>query len=94
MSIFAGRRHDWDLSPAELADEARAWGLDPAAIAPGDLLAAVQGAKARAWREENAEAIAQREAWYEEHGHPLAAYVDPDHPLRPYLEPGPHWRRE
>jgi antibiotic biosynthesis monooxygenase (ABM) superfamily enzyme len=28
-----------------------------------------------AWRDENAEAIAAANAWYEENGHPLAKYM-------------------
>ena len=54
-----------------LLDEARELGLNVSAISEAALAERVRGAKAEAWKRENAEAIAQRNAWVEEHELPL-----------------------
>ncbi len=56
----------------DLLAEARRHRLNISAIADRALAAAVAEARAEAWRRENAEALAQRAAWIEEHGLPLA----------------------
>jgi antitoxin CcdA len=67
------RRRATDLHlEAELVDEARRLGVDLSRAAEAGLRHAVAAAKA--WREENAEAIRQMNAWVEEHGLPLAKH--------------------
>ena len=57
-----------------LEPEARALGLDPAAIAEAALRKAISDEKARRWAEENREAIAAHIRYVEEFGPPLAKY--------------------
>jgi antitoxin CcdA len=57
-----------------LADEARALGLDPDAIAAKAVEDAVRAEKARRWQEENKEAIEAWNAWTEQNELPLAKY--------------------
>jgi post-segregation antitoxin (ccd killing protein)/DNA-binding XRE family transcriptional regulator len=57
-----------------LADEARALGLDPEAIAAKAVEDAVRAEKARRWREENKDAIAAWNDWTEQNKLPLAKY--------------------
>jgi antitoxin CcdA len=57
---------------AELVDEARRLGVDLSRAAEDGLRHAVAAAKA--WREENAEAIRQMNAWVAKHGLPLAKH--------------------
>ena len=66
---------------AQVAGRARALGLNVSAVAEGALREAVREAEARAWAEENPEALVAHESWLREHGHPLAAYL-------------PDWARE
>jgi antitoxin CcdA len=56
----------------DLLDAARELGLNVSAIADSALAAAVRKARAEAWEAENRAAIAQRRAWIEEQGPPLA----------------------
>jgi len=51
---------------------ARELGLNVSAISDAALAEAVRAAKAEAWVRENAEAIAERRAWIEANGTPLA----------------------
>ncbi len=51
---------------------ARELGLNVSAISDAALAEAVRAAKAEAWARENAEAIAERRAWIEANGTPLA----------------------
>lgn len=51
-----------------LAEDARAFGLNVSAVAEAALRQEVRLAKAKAWHEENAEALRLREAWLREHG--------------------------
>ena len=48
------------------------YGLNVSAISDAALEDAVRAARARAWSRENAEAIAERKAWIEANGTPLA----------------------
>lgn len=57
-----------------LAPEARALGLDPAAIAEAALRKAISEEKARRWAEENREAIEAYNRYFEENDTPLAQY--------------------
>ena len=59
---------------APFAAEARALGLDPDAIAAKAIQDAIRAEKQRRWREENAEAIADWNAWTEQNELPLAKY--------------------
>ncbi len=52
--------------------DARAYGLNVSLISERALAAAVRAEGARRWEMENAEAIAERAAWIERHGLPLA----------------------
>ncbi|MAC78460.1 MAG: hypothetical protein CML66_10395 [Rhodobacteraceae bacterium] len=54
--------------------EARALNLNVSAISEAALARAVREAAARSWAEENAEALAERRAWIDANGMPLAAY--------------------
>lgn len=58
----------------DLLDAARAHDLNVSAIAEAALAEAVRAAEARAWRAENADAIAARAAWIEANGLPLARW--------------------
>lgn len=51
---------------------ARAFGLNVSAISDEALAVAVRKARAEAWARENADAIAERRAWIEARGAPLA----------------------
>lgn len=55
-----------------LLEDARAYGLNVSLISERALAAAVRAEAARRWEIENAEAIAERAAWIERHGLPLA----------------------
>ncbi len=65
------QRTNITLTAVNLA-AARELGLNVSAISDAALAAAVRAAKAEAWARENAEAIAERRAWIETHGTPLA----------------------
>jgi len=65
------QRANVTLTAANLA-AARELGLNVSAISDAAVSQAVQEAQARAWAEENAEAISERRAWIETHGTPLA----------------------
>ncbi|WP_242468959.1 type II toxin-antitoxin system CcdA family antitoxin [Rhodovulum adriaticum] len=65
------QRTNVTLTAATLA-AARELGLNVSAISDAALAAAVRKAKADAWAEENAGAIAERRAWIEANGTPLA----------------------
>ena len=56
----------------EILEGARAYGLNVSMISEQALAAAVRAETARRWEMENAEAIAERTAWIERHGLPLA----------------------
>jgi len=53
-------------------EDARAYGLNVSLISEEALAAAVRAERARRWETENAEAIAERTAWIERQGLPLA----------------------
>lgn len=55
-----------------ILEDARAYGLNVSLISERALAAAVRAEAARRWETENAGAIAQRTAWIESHGLPLA----------------------
>lgn len=55
-----------------LLAEARELRLNVSAIAEQALTAAVRDARAARWQKDNSEALAQRAAWIEENGMPLA----------------------
>ena len=57
-----------------LEPEARALGLDPAAITEAALRKAISDEKARRWAEENREAIEAHNRYFEENDTPLAKY--------------------
>jgi antitoxin CcdA len=59
------------IDPAILED-ARAYGLNVSLIAEQALTAVVRAETARRWETENADAIAERTAWIERLGPPLA----------------------
>lgn len=59
---------------AALLDEARALGINISRAAEAGLATAVKQARREAWQRENAEAIAATNAYFEEHGLPLADY--------------------
>ena len=54
--------------------EARALGLDPAAITEAALKKAIGDEKARRWNEEHREVFVAWERWVEENGLPLDEY--------------------
>lgn len=58
----------------DLLDAARDLDLNVSAVAETALAAAVREARRAGWARENAEAIAQRKAWIERNGPPLAAW--------------------
>ena len=61
---------------AALLSEANAHGLDATGISESALREALRKARAaKAWAEENAEALAERKTWIEEHGMPLADFA-------------------
>jgi antitoxin CcdA len=57
-----------------ILEDARAYGLNVSLISEQALTAAVRAETARRWEMENAEAIAERTAWIERHGLPLADF--------------------
>ncbi len=57
-----------------LLDEARALKVNISRAAETGLASAVRAARAKAWQEENADAIASYNAYVEAHGIPLAQY--------------------
>lgn len=57
-----------------LLDEARALGVNVSRAAEAGVHEAVRAARGAAWRRENAEAIAEYNAWVEAHGVPLAEH--------------------
>lgn len=59
---------------AGLLSEARAMNLNVSSISEAALAEAVQKKQARAWAEENAEAIKERRSWIEGNALPLADY--------------------
>ena len=65
------QRTNITLTAANLA-AARELGLNVSAISDAALAEAVRAAKAEAWARENAGAIAERRAWVEANGTPLA----------------------
>ena len=65
------QRTNITLSATNLA-AARELGLNVSAISDAALAEAVRAAKAEAWARENAAAIAERRAWIEGRGTPLA----------------------
>jgi len=65
------QRTNVSLTASTLA-AARELGLNVSAISDAALAEAVRAAKAEAWARENAEAIAERRAWIEANGTPLA----------------------
>lgn len=65
------QRTNVSLTASTLA-AARELGLNVSAISDAALAEAVRAARADAWARENAEAIAERRAWIEANGTPLA----------------------
>jgi antitoxin CcdA len=65
------QRTNITLTAANLA-AARELGLNVSAISDAAVAEAVRAAKAEAWARENAQAIAERRAWIEANGTPLA----------------------
>ena len=65
------KRANVTLTAANLA-AARELGLNVSAISDAAVAEAVRAAKAKAWAQENATAIAERRAWIEANGTPLA----------------------
>ena len=57
-----------------LLDEARLLGVNVSRAAEAGVHEAVRVARTAAWRRENAEAIAEYNAWVEAHGVPLAEH--------------------
>jgi antitoxin CcdA len=53
-------------------EDARAYGLNVSLISEQALAAAVRAETRRRWDVENADALAERAAWIERHGPPLA----------------------
>jgi len=65
------QRTNVSLTASNLA-AARELGLNVSAISDAALAEAVRAARAEAWARDNAEAIAERRAWIEANGTPLA----------------------
>jgi len=59
---------------AELLDEARALGVNLSRAAEEGILGQVRAARAKRWKEDNAEAIADYNKWIEENGVPLSQF--------------------
>ena len=59
---------------ASLIEEARSLEVNLSRAAEDGLRLAVRQARADRWRAENAEALASSNAWFEQHGLPLAQY--------------------
>lgn len=73
MSATSKRRTNVSID-AGLLEAARELGLNVSSITEAALAERVRAARADAWRAENAEALAQRRAWIEQHGAPLAKW--------------------
>lgn len=58
----------------DLLDEARELGVNVSRAAEAGLTEAIRGARARAWRRENAAAIDAYNAYIDTHGVPLAEF--------------------
>lgn len=71
MPTATKQRTNVTLDADTLAD-ARALGLNVSAISDAALAEAVRQAKAKDWAQDNAEAIAERRAWINANGTPLA----------------------
>lgn len=71
QSTTEKQRTNVSLTASTLA-AARELGLNVSAISDAALAEAVRAARAGAWARENAEAIAERRAWIEANGAPLA----------------------
>ena len=59
---------------AALLDEARAMGVNLSRAAEEGILLQVRAERARRWKEDNAEAIADYNRWIEENGVPLSQF--------------------
>ena len=59
---------------ADLLAEAKALSVNISRAAEAGIAEAVRKEKERAWKEENSEAIAQNNRYFEEHGLPFAEY--------------------
>ena len=59
---------------AALLDEARALGVNLSCAAEEGILLQVRAERARRWKEDNAEAIADYNRWIEENGVPLSQF--------------------
>ena len=59
---------------AELLDEARALGVNLSRAAEEGILGQVRAARAKRWKVENAEAIADYNKWIKENGVPLSQF--------------------
>jgi len=59
--------------PLRLLEDAKALGLNVSQACESGLSAAVAAAKAKRWQDENRAAIEARNAYYDEHGLPLAS---------------------
>ncbi len=70
----ANRRATSMTLDAALLDEARALGVNVSRAAEEGILLQVRSARARRWKEENAEAIADYNKWIEENGVPLSQF--------------------
>ena len=67
-----GRKKNVTMSiSAEVIETAKAHGLNVSAVSEEALRKAGAEARRAAWLEENREALAERDAWIEEHGLPL-----------------------
>ena len=72
--MSATRRATSMTLDAKLLDEARALGVNVSRAAEEGILAQVRSLRARRWKEENAEAIADYNKWIEENGVPLSQF--------------------
>ncbi len=70
----SGKRRTNITVDAHVLSAARDMDLNVSAISEAALAQAVRAAEARAWAEENARAIAERHAWIEANGPPLAGF--------------------
>ncbi|MGD9866212.1 MAG: type II toxin-antitoxin system CcdA family antitoxin [Pseudodonghicola sp.] len=73
MSATAKRRTNVTIDAATL-DAARELGLNVSAVSEAALIEAVRQARAASWAARNAEALAQRRAWLDDNGLPLAKW--------------------
>jgi antitoxin CcdA len=73
LSMSGSRKSRTNITvDREILEAARTYGLNVSLISEQALAAAVRAETARRWEMENAEAIAERTAWIERHGLPLA----------------------